>query len=53
MNKSQDKCADGAGNEISRPGTSNVSFHNAIGGKFTRPADVRPISHQQQNVLLP
>jgi hypothetical protein len=43
--ESQDICSDGAGNEISRPGTSNVSFHNASGGKFIRPADVRPIPH--------
>jgi hypothetical protein len=45
MNESQDICIDGAGNEISRPGTSNVSFHNASGGKFIRPADARPIPH--------
>jgi hypothetical protein len=29
-----DESQDGAGNEISRPGTSKVSFHNASGGKF-------------------
>jgi len=40
--ESQDKRNDGAGNEISRPGTPNVSFHNASGGKFTSPADVHP-----------
>jgi hypothetical protein len=45
MVESHDKCTDGAGNEISRPGTSNLSFHNAISGKFIRPADVRPILH--------
>jgi hypothetical protein len=31
-----------AGNEISRPGISEVSFHNASGGKFIIPADVHP-----------
>jgi len=41
----QDKRADGPGNEISRPGILNVSFHNASGGKFISPSDVRPISH--------
>jgi hypothetical protein len=34
-----------AGNETSRPGTSKVSFHNASGGKFISPADVRLIPH--------
>ena len=43
--ESQDKRTDGAGNEISRPGTSNVSFHNASGGKFLSPSNVRPIPH--------
>ena len=38
-----DESQDGAGNEISRPGTSKVSFHNASGGKFIIPADVRPM----------
>ena len=38
MNESLDKCTDGAGNEISRPGTLNISF-------FIKPADVRPIPH--------
>jgi len=32
-----------AGNEISRPGTSKVSFHKASGRKFIISADVRPI----------
>jgi hypothetical protein len=32
-----------AGNEISRRGTSKISFHNASVGKFIIPADVRPI----------
>ena len=41
--ESQNKRIDGAGNEISRPGTSSISFHNASGGKFIRPADIRPI----------
>jgi hypothetical protein len=45
MDEFQDKCAYGAGNEISRPGTRNVSLHNASGGKFIRPSDVRPILH--------
>jgi hypothetical protein len=38
-----DESQGGTGNEISRPGTSKVSFHNASGGKFIIPADVRPI----------
>jgi len=38
-----DESQDGAGNEISRPRTSKVSFHNASGGKFIIPADVRLI----------
>jgi len=45
MDESQDKCTDGVGNEISRPGTRNVSIHNASGGKFTRLSGVRPIPH--------
>jgi hypothetical protein len=45
MDESQDKRTDGTGNEISRPGTSNVSLHDASGGKFVSPADVRPIPH--------
>jgi len=45
MDESRDKRTDGDGNEISRPGTSNVSFHNARGGKFIRSPDVRPIPH--------
>jgi len=40
--ESQDKRTDGAGNEISRPGTPKVSFRNASGGKFRSPADVHP-----------
>jgi hypothetical protein len=43
--ESQDKCTDGAGNEMSKPGTSNVSFHNASCRKFISPAYVRPIPH--------
>ena len=43
--ESQDKRTVGASNEISRPGTSSISFHNASGGKFISPADVRPIFH--------
>jgi hypothetical protein len=43
--KLQDKCTDGAGNEISRPGTLNISFHNASGGKFISPADIQPSPH--------
>jgi hypothetical protein len=35
-----DESQGGAGNEISRPGTSKVSFHKASGGKFIIPADV-------------
>jgi hypothetical protein len=48
--KSQDKCTDGAGNEISRPGTSNVSFHNACGGKFISPAPF--FSHYSPDLFL-
>jgi len=43
MDESQDKCTDGVGNEISKPGTSNFSFHNASGRKSISPAAVRPI----------
>jgi len=53
MNESQEKCADGASNEISRPGTSNISFHNGIGGKFIKSADVRPIPHVTANYSAP
>jgi hypothetical protein len=35
-----DEFQGGAGNEISRPGTSNVSFDNASGWKFIISADV-------------
>jgi len=49
----QDKRADGAGNEISRPRTSNVSFHNASGGIFVSSADVRPIPHLTSNCSAP
>ena len=45
MDESQDKRTDGAGNKISRPGTSSVSFHNVSGAKFISTADVRPIPH--------
>jgi hypothetical protein len=38
-----DESQGGAGNEISRTGTSKVSFHNASGGKFIIPADFRHI----------
>jgi hypothetical protein len=38
-----DESQGGAGNKISRPGISNFSFHNASGGKFIIPADVRHI----------
>jgi len=38
-----DESQGGVGNEISRPRTSKVSFHNASGGKFIIPADVRLI----------
>jgi len=43
--ESQDKRTDGVGNEISRPGLSSISFHNASGGKLIVPADVLPIPH--------
>jgi len=36
LGESQEKRTDGAGNEISRSGTSNVSFHEASGGKSSR-----------------
>jgi len=50
LDESQDKGTDGAGNEISRSGTSNVSFHSAIGGKVQQTSDPFLIKHQ--NVLL-
>jgi hypothetical protein len=48
-----DESQDGADNEISRPGTSKVSFHNASGGKFISPADVRPIPHLTPKFSVP
>jgi hypothetical protein len=45
MDESQDICTEGDGNEISRPGTSQFSFHNASGGKCISLADVPPIPH--------
>ena len=39
------------GNEISRLGKSNISFHNANGGKVQQMSDPFLIKHQ--NVLLP
>ena len=52
LNESQDKrTGDGAGNEISRSGTSHVSFHNRNGGKVQQTSDPFLIKHQ--NVLLP
>jgi len=51
--KLQDKCTDGAGNEISRLGTLNISFHNASGGKFKSPADLRPIPHLRAKCYAP
>jgi hypothetical protein len=48
-----DESQDGAGNEISRPGTLKVSFHNASGGKFISPADVRPIPHLTSKCSAP
>jgi hypothetical protein len=53
MDESHDKRTDGAGNDVSSPETSNVSFYNASGGKFIRPADVQPTAHLTGNVLLP
>jgi hypothetical protein len=35
-----DESQGGADNEISRPGTSKVSLHNASSGKFIIPADI-------------
>jgi hypothetical protein len=35
----------GAGNEISRTGTSTFSFHDASDGQFKNPADIRSIPH--------
>jgi len=51
LDESQDKPTDGAGNEISKSGTSNFSFHNANGGKDQQMSDPFLIKHQ--NVLLP
>jgi len=51
LDEPQDKRNDGAGNEISRSETSNVSFHNASGWKVQQTSDPFLIKHQ--NVLLP
>jgi hypothetical protein len=51
LDESQDKRTDGAGNEISRLGTSNVSLHNANGRKVQQTSD--PFLTKRQNVLLP
>jgi hypothetical protein len=39
LDESKDKRTDGAGNEILRSGTSNVSFHNASGRKVQQTSD--------------
>ena len=46
LDESQVKPTGAAGNQIARWATSNVPFHNASGGKFIRPVDVRPIPHK-------
>jgi hypothetical protein len=51
LDESQDKLTDGDGNEMSRSGTSNFSFHNANGGKVQQTAD--PFLNKHQNDLLP
>jgi len=51
LDESQDKRTDGAGKEISRSGTSTVSFHNANGGKVQQKSGPFLIKHQ--NLLLP
>jgi len=50
LDESQGTRTDGPGNEISRSGTSNVSFHNANGGKVQQTSDPFLIKHQ--NFLL-
>jgi len=50
LDESQDKGSGGAGNEISRSGTSKVSFHNTNGGKVQQTSDSFLINHQ--NILL-
>ena len=47
MDESQGKRTDGAGNEISRSGTSNVSFHKASGRKFQQTSDPFLTKHQK------
>jgi len=51
LDESEDKRTEGAGNEISKAGTSNVSFHNINDGKVQQMSDTFLIKHQ--NVLLP
>ena len=41
LDEPQDKRSDGAGNEISRSGTSNVSFHNANGWKVQQTSNTK------------
>ena len=53
LDESQVKPAGAADNEIARWATSNVSFHNASGGKFIRPADVRSIPHKTPKCSAP
>jgi len=51
LDESQDKLTDGVGKEISKSGTSDLSFQNANGGKVQQTSDPSLIKHQ--NVLLP
>jgi len=50
LDESQDKRINGAGDEISRSGTSKVYFHNANGAKVQQTFD--PFLNKHQNVLL-
>ena len=50
LDESQDKNPGGAGNEISRSGTSNLSFHNTSYGKVQQTSYPFLINHQ--NILL-
>jgi len=51
LDEFQDKHTGGAGNDISRSGTSNVYFHNANAGEVQQASDRFLMKHQK--VLLP
>jgi len=50
LDESQDKSTDGAGNEISRSGTSEVSFNNVNGGEVQQTSDPFLIKHQNVSI---